>query len=116
VTGGGNADGTPVGRLDVYDPATNTWSTKSAMPTARIAPGAGIIGGRLYVLGGRNGSATFYRAVVEVYDPATNTWKTKAPMIAERAEFGVGVVGDLLYAVAGRNVNAVLALNERYTP
>ena len=29
------------GRLDVYDPATNTWTTLGAMPTARVAAAAG---------------------------------------------------------------------------
>ncbi len=38
--------------LEAYDPATDTWSSRPSMPTARNAAGAGVIGRFLYVVGG----------------------------------------------------------------
>ena len=39
--------------MEVYNPATNTWRTVTAMPTARWSLGAGAISGRIYTVGGR---------------------------------------------------------------
>ncbi len=58
---------------EVYDSATDTWSTKTAMPTPRLGVSASVVDGKIYVVGG-NSNAT------EVYDPATDTWTTKAAM------------------------------------
>ena len=43
VAGGNNAAGTALRRVDVYDPATNTWSLGAAMPTARVNAGAAFL-------------------------------------------------------------------------
>jgi len=58
---------------EVYDPKTDTWSTKTAMPTPRVGVSAGVVDGKIYVVGGDSN-------VTEVYDPATDTWNTKAAM------------------------------------
>jgi N-acetylneuraminic acid mutarotase len=58
----------PVADLDVYDPATNTWTTLARMPAGGRAIGA-VLGGKLFVIA----SGGLY-----VYHPATNTWETKA--------------------------------------
>jgi hypothetical protein len=56
----------PVPTVEVYDPATNMWRTVTGMPTARWAPGAGAVSGRLYAVGGQ-GEATL--ATTQVYIP-----------------------------------------------
>ncbi|HEX6406314.1 MAG TPA: kelch repeat-containing protein, partial [Gemmatimonadales bacterium] len=100
---------------DVYNPSTNSWSTVPAMPTPRVAAAGGLIGGKLYVVGGRNGS-TYYNSV-EVYDPLTNAWTSTAGMPAARGGLGVGVINGALYATGGRNAaTAALVTNERLTP
>ena len=38
--------------LEVFAPATNTWTTGPDMPTARDGLAAATIGGNLYVVGG----------------------------------------------------------------
>lgn len=67
-----------LGTNEVYDPATNTWETRSPMPTARNHAAAGLVNGKIYVIGGRVGSAFITRAsntdIVEEYDPATDQW------------------------------------------
>ncbi len=58
---------------EVYDPATDTWATKSAMPTPRVGVTASVVDDKIYLFGG-NSNAT------EVYDPEKDTWATKAAM------------------------------------
>jgi N-acetylneuraminic acid mutarotase len=62
----------PEAALDVYDPATNTRSTRAPLPLAGGARGA-VLGGKLFVIAGGSGSVLHAYA----YDPATNTWKAR---------------------------------------
>ena len=38
--------------LEAYDPITNTWTTKAAMPTSRAHFGTAEVGGTIYAIGG----------------------------------------------------------------
>jgi len=87
-----------VATLEVYDPATNMWTTKTSMPTARHHVGGAVINGKFYVVGGDAGGVV---ATLEVYDPATNMWTTKTPMPQARNVLGAGEVNGILYAVSG---------------
>ena len=69
--------------LEMYDPATNRWTARAGMSTARQAPGAATIGGVLYVVGGFDGGN--YLASAEAYDPATKTWGPVEPAFTTRA-------------------------------
>lgn len=84
------------------------------MPTARVAAGGAVVGGKLYVMGGRNRAC--YLDVVEVYNLVTNSWATRAAMTTARAGLGVGAVNHLIYAVGGSYNTNILVVNERYTP
>ena len=94
------------GELDIveaYDPATDTWETKTPMPVARRATTCGVIDDKIYVAGGSPtswwGSNT---NKLEVYDPATDTWDvTKEDM--PKSLFGPkgAVLGDKFYLVGG---------------
>ena len=41
--------------LQMYNRCANSWVTGTSMPTARAAPAAGVICGKLYVVGGNTG-------------------------------------------------------------
>src|SRR2546429_643700 len=41
-----------LGSVEAYDPVTDLWTTKAAMPTARAFLGVGVIDGLLYAVGG----------------------------------------------------------------
>jgi N-acetylneuraminic acid mutarotase len=103
VVGGSGTNSTnptiPVDRLEVYDPATNTWATKAPMPAARLGAGAAVINGKLYVVGGEQNPQKF--ATLQVYDPATDTWATKASMPTPRSGPGVVAIDGQLYVAGG---------------
>ena len=83
----------PVANLEVYDPVTDTWSTKANMLTSREGLAAAAIDGKLYVAGGANGPTGIggrseeRLSTVERYDPSANVWEEVAPMIKARSGF-----------------------------
>ena len=106
----------PVNVLEEYNPVTNTWTTKTPMPTARQEAGAGVIDGKLYVVGGQNKDTGGWLNVLEVYDPVHNTWETKAPMTTARRGLAVAALGGKLYAMGGEGTAGVLKTVEVYDP
>jgi Kelch motif protein len=94
---------------------SNTWATKTPMPTARQGLGVATINGTLYAVGGSDPSGLSL-ATVEAYDAATDTWSTKASMSTARRGLGVTAINGLLYAVGGSDVNGILGTVEVYDP
>jgi len=62
------------GANEVYDPATDTWETKTSMPTATSAQ-ANVVGGMIYLVGGGSNET-----LNQAYDPATDSWTMKKPV------------------------------------
>lgn len=94
--------------VEAYDPATNRWSAKAALPTARSGLAATAVNGIIYVIGGDNAiapspSANVFKPLttVEAYDPAGNTWTTKAPMATARERFALAAVDGVIYVFGG---------------
>ena len=85
--------------LSVYDPATNTWSDLTPMPTARTGAAAGVINGKIHVAGGSIGSR--HVATLEIYDIASGTWGTGPDMPTSRSECAASVVGVKLIVTGG---------------
>jgi N-acetylneuraminic acid mutarotase len=99
----------------VYDPATNTWTTKTTMSVRRKNLAAGVAGGILYAVGGDNDSSYF--ATNEAYNPASDTWAAKASMPTARSFPSAGVVNGILYVVGGENnFTGTLTTVEAYDP
>jgi N-acetylneuraminic acid mutarotase len=114
VGGSATATGNPAtGTLQVYNPATDTWTIKTSMPTPRDAPGVGVLGGILYAAGGRDGAGNSL-ATVETYNPSTDNW-TELPALptARSAASTLGSNG-VLY-VAGGAAPAGLNIVEAFT-
>jgi N-acetylneuraminic acid mutarotase len=87
-----------------YSPGTNTWANRASAPSGHQYPGFTAIQGKLYVVGGINGSGRVSTAL-EVYDPATNTWSTRAPLPSPRHSLTAVGIGGKLYAVGGRDAS-----------
>ena len=102
--------------VEAYDPATNTWTAKALMPTARNALAAGVVNGILYAVGGGGTHNGFIVDTVEAYDPATNTWTAKTPMPMARDSLAAGTVNGMLYAVGGSDGFGLSNALEAFTP
>jgi hypothetical protein len=86
------------------------WSTKSAMPTGRIAAVTAAVDHKLYVVGGAANAR-----VNEVYDPGSDLWTSVTPMPTSRSAFAGGVVNGVLYTVGGQ-LGGVSSAVEAYDP
>jgi N-acetylneuraminic acid mutarotase len=89
--------------VEEYDPATDAWTTKSDMPTARGWHSANVVDGKIYLLGGSRAgeaSANHVRAV-GVYDPATDIWTEKGDMPWSKGAGFSSVVDGKIYVFGG---------------
>jgi len=79
---GGGFNSERTAELEVYDPATRTWSTRAPMPGPRGGVGAVEANGCLFVIGGEGNYADPRGLSVEneAYDPRTDTWTRLSPM------------------------------------
>jgi len=86
--------------------SADSWLTLAPMPTARHFLGVAVVNGKIYAIGGANGSVAL--SVNEEYDPATNTWTEKAPMPTPRMLFAIAAYQNKIYVFGG-------STNDRYT-
>jgi serine/threonine protein kinase len=106
-------------KLEVYDPATDTWDTsKAPMPMARIGAGGATINGKFFVAGGdHNGTLVPVRAQpVAVYDPNNDRWMVGPAMPTPREALGVAAVHGILYAISGLTSVGESNVVEAYDP
>ncbi|XP_033634262.1 kelch-like protein diablo [Asterias rubens] len=110
----------PVGNvLMYYNSNTNEWRMLSKMIHPRHHHAAAVLGGFLYVAGGREvlNSPDAPLKSGHRYDPRTDSWIQIADMRNARESFQMGVVDGMIYAVGGRmNSDSSLAAVERYNP
>jgi hypothetical protein len=77
----------------------DSWTTLEPMPTARSGFGVAVVEGKIYAIGGSNG--THRLDVNEIYDPATDTWTTKKPMPTARYGLATAVFNNKIYVIGG---------------
>jgi len=70
---GGDTTNGVTGRVEKYDPTTNVWVQLLRKPIPVTDVNAAVIGGRIYVPGGRT-STEFVTDALEIYDPIRDTW------------------------------------------
>ncbi|WP_447984034.1 Kelch repeat-containing protein [Nitrospira sp. Nam74] len=107
----------PVATVYVYDPAHDTWTEASPMPTARGALAVAELGGTLYAVGGYDGDGN--TPAVEAYDPIHNSWSARAPLLTPRDHLATTTVNGTMYAIGGRlnrDYGHNLSVTEAYNP
>ena len=95
---------TTLSKVEMYNPSTDIWSTKAAMPTARVLFAAVEVDGMIYSIGGvvfTGGVVTGILPTVEMYNPAVNGWSVKAFMPTPNADFAAVEVDGMIYVIGG---------------
>jgi hypothetical protein len=103
-----------------YDPLMDAWWPQTSLPAAWRRFAVATLGGRIHLLGGRDGDdnpVDWHRA----YDPSTDRWEKRAPLRTARWDLGAAELGGLLYAAGGmRSLLWVLSVTsddlEAYDP
>jgi len=96
-------DDTPSAQVDFYDPATDGWSPGPPLPRPLHHTAVGVLGDRLYVVGGYTGTAGNWRPVADVQSlgPGETNWRPEPPLAGPRGALAVASLDDALVAVGG---------------
>ena len=116
---GGTAFSTwkPSDKLEIYDPATDTWSTESSMPIARYHPSSAVLNDTLFIIGGLNLQPPYegYKTV-QKYDPTTNSWSIGTELLSKRVGLTTKTVNGKIYAIGGESAYIPNYSVEEYDP
>jgi hypothetical protein len=97
----GFAVGVVTGGNEVYDPAINTWETKTPMPTKRGGLQTNVVDGKIYCISGFTQGSQFSN-VTEVYDPTNDSWSRAAAMPNFQEEYYSAVVDNKIYIISDK--------------
>ncbi|KPJ49076.1 MAG: hypothetical protein AMJ41_03655 [candidate division Zixibacteria bacterium DG_27] len=94
--------------VEEYDLDTDTWTSKTPMPTPRGWGGCVAINDTIFVFGGYRRPPGQILTVVEKYHPAGNMWYSEPPMpTGGRRTFMTARVGNKVYLIGGWGSNMV---------
>jgi N-acetylneuraminic acid mutarotase len=96
------------GQVQIYNPATNTWTVGTPAPWAAGSVATALINGKVYAAGGIVGSTTVSTA--GVYDPTTDTWSSIPAMPAGRNHTAAGTDGSKFFIFGGRTGGNVVSI------
>ncbi len=109
VMGGRSIDNTVFyTNLYAYDPnaaVDNSWIKLTNMPIGRAGACVNTVNGKIYVIGGRNG--TNYIRQIDIYDPSSNQWMTlnssSEQFSLPRRNAASCVIGENIYVLGGED-------------
>lgn len=101
VIGGFRRDGSTSDAVEVYDPASDSWSFRARLPLALNHATAASVNDRLYVVGGHPPSGADAVDAVFAYDPTADRWEPRASMPTARGSLAIGVADGKIYAAGG---------------
>lgn len=93
-----NSEFEDLNALDVYNPATNSWTTRRNVQQKVSGAAAATLNGKLFLAAGELENPS---DLLQVYDPVTNTWTMKAPLPNKHSDGAASVAGSRLFFVAG---------------
>ena len=120
----------PINLTQIYDPASDRWSSGAPIPNAIASPAAVATYGSnapkaIYVVGGltltpdSNGGFIYHaQKLTQVYYPDSDSWSFGTPMPTARYALALGVVNDKVFAMGGSDAKTApdLPSNELYLP
>ena len=97
--------------VEIYDPATNSWSTGHPAPFPMSGRTSCAVGDQIYVFGVYAGvpSAPYWSPSLLVYDVAADQWSTKAPEPKEIILRACITTGDVVRVFGGYDRSEPLA-------
>ena len=122
-TAAANGKGPAVASAELYDAATNSWSSAGSLKSARTNATATMLpDGRVLVAGGETaqGGGGTSLASAEIYNPATNSWSDAGTMTTTRVNASATLLADGRVLVVGGATSddptSALTSAEIYTP
>lgn len=98
----GEVDTLSVAEVDVFDPASESWTTlDQPLPTPRSGTTTVAAGGLIIVIGGESGEQEIAHNEVEAWSPASGEWVTLSPLPVGRHGTQAAVIGDNVHIAVG---------------
>lgn len=94
----------PVNYVEEYDTISNTWSNKTAIPTARGGLSTVALNGIIYAIGGDTHWVAYPNDklnTVEAYEPSSDTWSAKTSLTTARSRPAVAAYNGKIYVFGG---------------
>uniref|UniRef100_A0A8C7DAZ2 Kelch like family member 8 n=1 Tax=Oncorhynchus kisutch TaxID=8019 RepID=A0A8C7DAZ2_ONCKI len=110
--GGRGGSGDPFRSIECYSISKNSWFFGPEMNSRRRHVGVISVGGKVYAVGGHDGSE--HLGNMEMFDPLTNKWMMKASMNTKRRGIALAALEGPIYAIGGLDDNSCFNDVERY--
>jgi N-acetylneuraminic acid mutarotase len=112
-----------MGTNEMYNPATDTWTTKASLPMATSNMQANAVGDKIYVISGLTNltdPSTYYPVLsisTWIYDPTHDSWNEAARIPNAVFNYASAVVNGKIYIEGGEAEFAGISnLNQIYDP
>lgn len=92
-----------IGWHEVYDPQSDRYETRKALPGARDHVGVVVHEGRIHIVGGRFNTFEYNTDLHHVYLPDRDTWEQRAPLPTPRSGHGLVVYRGRFFAMGGES-------------
>jgi N-acetylneuraminic acid mutarotase len=118
IDDGPQTNGTQIKKshVEIFDPATDSWSTGQSAPYAFYEAATCSISDEIYMFGGADDGSPTGSASTRVYNVTTDSWTARSPLPAPRSFASCVRVGDLFYLVSGWSGGGVADTVLRYDP
>jgi N-acetylneuraminic acid mutarotase len=104
---------------EAYNPKTNSWKIKAAMPTSRDHLASAKIHNKIFVIGGRQpwGGPLFKDLDKnEMYDPQKDAWTTLTPLPTNRSGLSAASADNKIFVFGGESIRQTFNVTEKYDP
>lgn len=123
VMGGGDSfdQSSPYRIVEIYDPATDSWTDGVDMLRSRQSHAAVVIGKEIYLIGGLTrdqSNQIVHVPEIDVFNTVTQEWRQVAPLPTVRFDLTAVVLGGRIYAMGGNvyQTPIVYSIVEEYDP
>ncbi len=117
---GGNDGVKTIATMEMFDPNTCEWTSKTTMPTDRGLAACAAINDKIFVIGGIRGplSNLDWEGLnkIEVYDTENDTWTQLADMPTKRWGCSATAANGKIYVFGGTSLGGPYASIEIYDP
>lgn len=103
------------GTVELYDPRSDQWASRAPKPLPVADVSAAVVGGRVFVPGGRMASGEITDAL-EIYDPRRDAWSLGTSLPVPLSQYALAAFEGKLYLFGGWNGTAYVPSVYEYDP